>query len=181
MENLPILQDFVPYWGRCPASPMKTEKSRAGQRNRWPFDTFGRLFFFLHYQRYKCHLSDIASMINCRTSCIYADVNGYRATTRFPTVPRFYNMPPSNYHAWVVWHYKNTRVCSCPPQWLGVSITPSVHADTLNPTVTHSEYGEHGEHRPLKRSCFFLVLHYCSDTLKILRRCLFANIFQQPL
>ena len=20
-ENLPILQDFVPYWGRCPASP----------------------------------------------------------------------------------------------------------------------------------------------------------------
>ena len=23
-ENLPILQDFVSYWGRCPASPMKT-------------------------------------------------------------------------------------------------------------------------------------------------------------
>ena len=25
-ENLPILQDFVPYWGCCPASPMKTKK-----------------------------------------------------------------------------------------------------------------------------------------------------------
>ena len=23
MENLPILQDFVPYWGRCPASQRK--------------------------------------------------------------------------------------------------------------------------------------------------------------
>ena len=52
------------------------------------------------------------------------------------------------------------------------------YADTINPTVTH---GEHGEHRPLKRSSFYFVLHYCSDTLKILRRCLFANIFQQPL
>ena len=26
MENLPILQDFVPYWGRFPASLMKTKK-----------------------------------------------------------------------------------------------------------------------------------------------------------
>ena len=26
MENLPILQDFVPYRGRFPASPMKTKK-----------------------------------------------------------------------------------------------------------------------------------------------------------
>ena len=32
MENLPILQDFVPYWGRCPASPMKTrEKVEQGK------------------------------------------------------------------------------------------------------------------------------------------------------
>ena len=31
MENLPILQDFVPYWGHCPASPRKNQakKSRA--------------------------------------------------------------------------------------------------------------------------------------------------------
>ena len=26
MENLPILQDFVPYWGRFPAYPMKTKE-----------------------------------------------------------------------------------------------------------------------------------------------------------
>ena len=25
-ENLPILQDFVPYRGRCPASPMKAKE-----------------------------------------------------------------------------------------------------------------------------------------------------------
>ena len=31
-ENLPILQDFVPYRGRCPASPMKTmEKVEQGK------------------------------------------------------------------------------------------------------------------------------------------------------
>ena len=31
-ENLPILQDFVPYRGRCPASPMKTkEKEEQGK------------------------------------------------------------------------------------------------------------------------------------------------------
>ena len=33
-ENLPILQDFVPYWGRCPASPHENQgESRAGQGN----------------------------------------------------------------------------------------------------------------------------------------------------
>ena len=33
MENLPILQDFVPYWGRCPASPHETkEKIEKGKR-----------------------------------------------------------------------------------------------------------------------------------------------------
>ena len=31
-ENLPILKDFVPYQGRCPASPMKTkEKEEQGK------------------------------------------------------------------------------------------------------------------------------------------------------
>ena len=34
-ENLPILQDFVPYRGRCPASPHENQgESRAGQVNR---------------------------------------------------------------------------------------------------------------------------------------------------
>ena len=34
-ENLPILQDFVPYWGRCPAPPHENqEESKAGQGNR---------------------------------------------------------------------------------------------------------------------------------------------------
>ena len=34
-ENLPILQDFVPYRGRCPASPHENQgESRAGQGNR---------------------------------------------------------------------------------------------------------------------------------------------------
>ena len=43
-ENLPILQDFVPYWGRCPASPRENQgERRAGQGNRWPFDAFGLL------------------------------------------------------------------------------------------------------------------------------------------
>ena len=32
METLPVLQDFVPYWGRCPAYPMKTkEKVKQGK------------------------------------------------------------------------------------------------------------------------------------------------------
>ena len=44
MENLPILQDFDPYWGRCPASPHENQgESIAGQGNRWPFDAFGLL------------------------------------------------------------------------------------------------------------------------------------------
>ena len=34
-ENLPILQNFVPYQGRCPASPHENQgESRAGQGNR---------------------------------------------------------------------------------------------------------------------------------------------------
>ena len=34
-ENLPILQDFVPYRGRCPACPHENQgESRAGQGNR---------------------------------------------------------------------------------------------------------------------------------------------------
>ena len=34
-ENLPVLQDFVPYRGRCPASPHENQgESRAGQGNR---------------------------------------------------------------------------------------------------------------------------------------------------
>ena len=34
-ENLPILQDFVPYRGRCPAFPHENQgESRAGQGNR---------------------------------------------------------------------------------------------------------------------------------------------------
>ena len=34
-ENLPILQDFVPYQGRCPACPHENQgESRAGQGNR---------------------------------------------------------------------------------------------------------------------------------------------------
>ena len=32
MENLPILQDFVPYWGHCPVSPHENHgASRAGR------------------------------------------------------------------------------------------------------------------------------------------------------
>ena len=27
MENLPILQDFVPYWGRCPATAQLQTKN----------------------------------------------------------------------------------------------------------------------------------------------------------
>ena len=39
-----ILQDFIPYRGRCPASPQENQgESRAGQGNRWPFDAFGLL------------------------------------------------------------------------------------------------------------------------------------------
>ena len=30
-ENLPILQDFVPYWGRCPASMKTKEKVEQGK------------------------------------------------------------------------------------------------------------------------------------------------------
>ena len=34
-ENLPTLQDFVSYWGRCPACPHENKgESRAGQGNR---------------------------------------------------------------------------------------------------------------------------------------------------
>ena len=34
-ENLPILQDFVPYRGRCPASPHENQGERkVGQGNR---------------------------------------------------------------------------------------------------------------------------------------------------
>ena len=42
-ENIPILQDFIPYRGHCPASPQG--ESRAGQGNGCPFDAFGLLIF----------------------------------------------------------------------------------------------------------------------------------------
>ena len=33
-ENLPILQDFIPYRGRCPASTKKTQIQQIGKRSR---------------------------------------------------------------------------------------------------------------------------------------------------
>ena len=33
MKNLIILQDFVPYWGRCPASTKELKSNLAGQGN----------------------------------------------------------------------------------------------------------------------------------------------------
>ena len=44
-ENLPLLQDFVPYRGRCPASPMKTkEKVEQGKGTADHLMPFGYLF-----------------------------------------------------------------------------------------------------------------------------------------
>ena len=44
-ENLPILQDFVPYRGRCPASPMKTkEKVEQGKGTTDHLMPLGYLF-----------------------------------------------------------------------------------------------------------------------------------------
>ena len=49
-ENLPILQDLVPYRGRCPASPMKTkekvEQSKGTADHLMPLGYFF-FFFFL--------------------------------------------------------------------------------------------------------------------------------------
>ena len=58
-ENVPILQDFVPYQGGCPASPHENQgESRAGQGNCWPFDTFGQLFHIQILSGFKvCHHS----------------------------------------------------------------------------------------------------------------------------
>ena len=58
-ENVPILQDFVPYQGGCPASPHENQgESRAGQGNCWPFDTFGQLFHIQILSGFKvCHYS----------------------------------------------------------------------------------------------------------------------------
>ena len=40
-ENIPILQDFVPYWGRFPASPHENQgESRAGQGSRCLWATY---------------------------------------------------------------------------------------------------------------------------------------------
>ena len=45
-KYLPLLQDLVPYRGRCHASPHENQgESRAGQGNRWPFDAFGLLIW----------------------------------------------------------------------------------------------------------------------------------------
>ena len=56
MENLPILQNFVPYRGHCPASPHENQgESRAGQGNRWPFDAFGLLINLWILELYSVH------------------------------------------------------------------------------------------------------------------------------
>ena len=45
MENLPILKDFVLYWGRSPASPMKTkEKLEQGKGTADHLMPLGYLF-----------------------------------------------------------------------------------------------------------------------------------------
>ena len=45
-ENLPVLQDFVPYRGRYPASPMKTkEKVEQGKGTADHLMPLGYLFF----------------------------------------------------------------------------------------------------------------------------------------
>ena len=49
MENLPILQDFAPYWCRCPASPMKTkEKVEQGKGTADHLMHLGYLFFHVY-------------------------------------------------------------------------------------------------------------------------------------
>ena len=68
--------DFVPYQGRCPASPLEIKErtllktSKGGQGIRWPFDAFVRLvalspgspllvskqiLSYRHYFTHKCH------------------------------------------------------------------------------------------------------------------------------
>ena len=47
-ENLPILQDFVPYWGRCPASPHENkEKEEQGKGTADHLMPLGYLFSFI--------------------------------------------------------------------------------------------------------------------------------------
>ena len=47
-ENLPILQDFVPYRGRCPASPLKTkEKVKQGKGTADHLMPLGYLFEYI--------------------------------------------------------------------------------------------------------------------------------------
>ena len=49
-ENLPILQDSVPYRGRCPASPMKTkEKVEQGKGTADHLMPLGYLFLYTIY------------------------------------------------------------------------------------------------------------------------------------
>ena len=51
-ENLPILQDFVPYRGRCPASPMKTkEKVEQGKGTADHLMPLGYLLYFVRKYR----------------------------------------------------------------------------------------------------------------------------------
>ena len=53
MENLPILQDFVPYWGRCPASPMKIkEKVEQGKGTADHLMPLGYLFYCFFMEIY---------------------------------------------------------------------------------------------------------------------------------
>ena len=48
MENLSILQDFVPYRGYCPTSPMKTnEKEEQGKGNADHMMPLGFLYIIL--------------------------------------------------------------------------------------------------------------------------------------
>ena len=50
-ENLPILQDFAPYQGRCPASPHETkEKVEQGKGTADPSLIYSHIFsyFLLH-------------------------------------------------------------------------------------------------------------------------------------
>ena len=72
-ENLPILQDFVPYRGRCPASPHENQgESRAGQGNRWPFDAFGLLINpCLYSPNHTFYITFLYGFLYCFTVILY--------------------------------------------------------------------------------------------------------------
>ena len=79
MENLPILQDFVPYWGRCPATaqlqPKNCIKRGKGTADHMPLGDWYKNGFHLIWNWFQLDSETVFNQLKVVTKSVGAGQN----------------------------------------------------------------------------------------------------------